>query len=235
MKYSVFIKDYFSFNQKELRGIFVLLTLILLVLLANVLVPRFVSPGTIDMSSFDKEIRLFVQEMHRQDSLEEFTLKKRYNKFPAGSFPMRQDSVRGLHYPGKEMIRIELNSADTFSLQQLRGIGPGFARRIIRYRDRLGGFISKRQVLEVFGMDTARYNGIAASLFVNTDSIHKINLNTVTFKQLLAHPYFPFEITKAIMLYRKDKKKIVAIDELRTVKGMTDTTFRKIQPYIKTE
>ncbi|MCX6268616.1 MAG: helix-hairpin-helix domain-containing protein [Bacteroidetes bacterium] len=69
---------------------------------------------------------------------------------------------------------VELNSADTFELQQLRGIGPGFARRIVNYRERLRGFYDKKQVLEVFGMDTSRYRLIEKNLQVNPDSIHPI-------------------------------------------------------------
>jgi competence protein ComEA len=35
---------------------------------------------------------------------------------------------------------IELNSADSTKLMEIRGIGPSFAVRIVRYRGRLGGF-----------------------------------------------------------------------------------------------
>ena len=127
---------------------------------------------------------------------------------------------------------IELNKADTFELQRLRVIGPGFANRIIKYRDRLGGFVSKLQVLEVFGMDSSRFSMIADHIYSDPSLVHSIDLNNVTFKELLAHPYFPFEITKAIMLYRKEHKLIKDPEELRSVQGIDEAIFRKIRHYI---
>ena len=128
---------------------------------------------------------------------------------------------------------IELNSADTFELQQLRGIGPGFARRIVYYRERLRGYCDKRQVLEVAGMDTARYRMIEKNLTVNPDSIHPLDLNTVTFKELLHHPYFPFAVTKNIMIYRQKNKNFKNLAELRNIQGINDSVFRKMIIYLR--
>jgi DNA uptake protein ComE-like DNA-binding protein len=57
----------------------------------------------------------------------------------------------------------------------------------------------------------------------------------VTFKELLFHPYFPFEVTKAILLYRKDHKKFRSIEELKQVRIINDSIFRKIYPYLMVE
>jgi DNA uptake protein ComE-like DNA-binding protein len=67
------------------------------------------------------------------------------------------------------------------------------------------------------------------------DSVHPINLNTVTFKELLAHPYFPFLTTKAIMLYRKDHKVFRSITELKTIPIISDSAYRKMARYLKVE
>ena len=53
--------------------------------------------------------------------------------------------------PTRQPLTVELNGADTTTLQLLHGIGPVFARRIVRYRERLGGFTSTEQLLEVYG------------------------------------------------------------------------------------
>ena len=135
----------------------------------------------------------------------------------------------------KELIIIELNSADTFELQRLRGIGSSFAKRIVYYRQRLGGFTDKSQLLEVFGMDTVRYNGVKGNLIVNKDSIHKININDVAFKDLMKHPYFPFGITKAIILYRKDHKLFKNIGELKSIQGINDSIYGKLKVYVKVD
>ena len=56
------------------------------------------------------------------------------------------------HYGIKDnSIIIELNNADTLSLTQIIGIGPSFAKRICSYRDKLGGYLYKEQLKEVYG------------------------------------------------------------------------------------
>ena len=187
-----------------------------------------------DFSQFDREITVFEAEMKLQDSLEN-NLNKKKVYFRSGFSHFNSDSSGFSKNKPKELIIIELNHADTFELQRLRGIGSSFAKRIVFYRDRLGGFIDKSQLMEVFGMDTARYNGIRANLTVNTDSIHKIHINFVTFKDLMKHPYFPFAITKSIILYRKDHKVFKNIGELRNIQGINDSIFGKMKSYVTVE
>lgn len=235
MKLTAIIKDYLTFNRMEQRGIFVLLTLLFLLVIANEVVPFVVTPKPVDLSGFEKDVVAFEKAVRIADSLDEQVRKSRNKKFRSyAAYPVRDSSGRFKAYP-KEVFVIELNSADTFELQRLRGIGPAFARRIVKYRERLGGFTDKSQLLEIWGMDTSKYNAIKEHLAVSPDSVHPINLNTVTFKELLAHPYFPFEITKAIMLYRKDHKKFVSAGELKNIKSISDSAYRKMIIYVKVE
>jgi DNA uptake protein ComE-like DNA-binding protein len=233
MKPATLIKDYFTFNRKEQRGIFVLITILLLLVTANQFVPMLIRPGPVDFSGFEKEIAAFEKEVARADSIAEHEKRNRYQGPGYRTSTGIRDSIKlPKSYP-KEIFTIELNSTDTFELQRLRGIGSSFARRIVKYRDRLGGFISKSQLLEVWGMDSSRYNAIAEHLYADPDSIHKIDLNTVSFKELLSHPYFPFEVTKAIMLYRKEHKKFMQPEELMNIKVIPDSAYRKMKDYIR--
>jgi len=235
MRLTTIVKDYLTFNRMEQRGIFVLLTILFLLVIGSEVVPVVMKPVPVDMSGFEKEVVAFEKSVRFADSVEELTKKSRFKKFRSfASSPGRDSSGNFKPYP-KENFVVELNSADTFELQRLRGIGPAFARRIVRYRERLGGFTDKLQLLEIWGMDSSKYNAIRDHLTVNPDSVHSINLNTVTFKELLAHPYFPFEITKAIMLYRKDHKKFVNTGELKNIRAIPDSAYRKIRAYVKAE
>jgi DNA uptake protein ComE-like DNA-binding protein len=233
MKFSTLIKDYFTFNKMEQRGLFVLLTILFILVIANEVVPVVVKPKPVDMSGFEKEITAFERSVRFADSMETKTRNSRYKKSRSPAAGSVKDSSGWYKPYPKEGFVIELNSADTFALQQLRGIGPSFARRIVKYRERLGGYIDKSQLLEIWGMDTSRYNSIREHLVVNPDSVHPIDLNTVTFKQLLAHPYFPFEVTKAIMIYRKDHKMFKSVGELKEIRIISDSVYRKIRVYVK--
>ena len=128
---------------------------------------------------------------------------------------------------------VELNSADTLDLQQLFGIGPAFARRIVKYRQLLGGFVDKRQLLEVYGMDEERYRGFADQLQLDSTLIIKIALNSATIDDLKRHPYIDYYQAKALVRYREQAGPFQKTEELLKV-NLIDTEFvTKIEPYIQ--
>lgn len=129
---------------------------------------------------------------------------------------------------------VEVNLADSAALTAISGIGPAFASRIVKYRKRLGGFVKKDQLLEVFGMDSARYRQIEPMILIDTNSVVKININTVTFKELMRHPYFEFYMVKTICNEREKRKGFDSKSELLSLKLMYKELYVKIAPYICT-
>jgi DNA uptake protein ComE-like DNA-binding protein len=227
------MSNYLSYNRTEQRGIFVLCLLLLGLVIANSVIPSGTFQRPSDFSGFSKEIKAFEAAWHRAADSDSMARKQRYMGYKNRGYGYGQDSVNPLGKKAKPILVVELNSADTFDLQQLRGIGPSFARRIVNYRERLRGFNAKRQLLEVFGMDSARYAAIESNVKVNPDSVNPVNLNTVTFKELLRHPYFPFPITKNIMIYRQKNKNFKSVDELKNIEGVNDSLFRRMVVYLR--
>lgn len=127
---------------------------------------------------------------------------------------------------------IELNSADSLELESVRGIGPAFASRIIRFRKRLGGFYRKEQLLEVYGMDSVKYNQLKDLIQVNGELIIKINLNTFTFEEIKRHPYLTYKQMNAIIQYRSQHGSFRSIDDLMKIAILNEEIIRKIEPYI---
>jgi len=127
---------------------------------------------------------------------------------------------------------IELNGADSAKLTELRGIGPSFAVRIIRYRGRLGGFYNKEQLKEIFGIDSLVYGGIKDQVSVNPDKVKKININTVSFDQLRIFPYISYKQVNAIIQYRAQHGNYNGIADLRNIVLLDDGILRKIEPYL---
>jgi comEA protein len=56
--------------------------------------------------------------------------------------------------------RVNINTASTGTLQELRGIGPAISARIIEYRERNGAFTSIEQLLDVTGIGNAKFADI---------------------------------------------------------------------------
>jgi DNA uptake protein ComE-like DNA-binding protein len=133
----------------------------------------------------------------------------------------------------RKKVYIELNSADSISLDSLTGIGPSFARRIISYREILGGYYTSQQLLEIKGMDTARYAQFQSEVYADPALVRKIDINAVTFKELMRHPYFEYYIVKAIINHRDKKKRIDSVGELKTLPEIYPELFQKISPYLK--
>jgi DNA uptake protein ComE-like DNA-binding protein len=224
--------DYFSFNKAEQKGIFVLGIILFLVVLANSVIPRELVNPPADYTAFEQEVRAFeIAWQKAEDSIASARLKKFQTYSNRQGFYNYDTGLTGKPVKKSEVF-LELNAADTFDLQRLKGIGSSFARRIVNYRKRLGGFNDKKQLLEVFGMDHIRYDEIAENVWVEPDSVHPINLNYITFKELLRHPYFPFEITKAIMIYRQKNKKFKQLEELKGIEGINDSIYKKITVYL---
>ena len=137
-------------------------------------------------------------------------------------------------YKPKEVVSIELNSADTMQLNKLRGIGNKLSMNIVKYRTELGGFARVEQLKEIWGISNETYDMIKGNCHVNTKAIKKINLNEATLAEINVHPYLKGEIAKSIVNYRKDHHyKIDNLSQIKEIELINDELFRKIAPYLK--
>jgi competence protein ComEA len=132
-----------------------------------------------------------------------------------------------------EVVVIELNSTDSVSLLTCRGIGPTYASRIIRYRDRLGGFTNAKQLMEIKGLDSARFDQFKDQVIVNPQLVRKIDLNAVTFKELMKHPYFEYYLVKEIFNYKDEIREWDSVGQLKKIPVMYTELFEKIAPYLE--
>ena len=129
-------------------------------------------------------------------------------------------------------VLIEINSADSARLTQIRGVGPAFAARIIAYRQRLGGFRTVEQLKEIYGIDSARYAEISSGVKVNTSRVTRININEVDFEGLRKFPYLTNKQTNAIIQYRKQHGNYKGIADMKNIVLLDENILRKIEPYL---
>ena len=127
---------------------------------------------------------------------------------------------------------IELNDADSTKLTEIRGVGPSFAMRILRYRERLGGFYDKEQLKEIFGIDSLKYNEIKNQVSINPGAVNKININTISFNQLLIFPYLRYKQVNAIIQYRVQHGSYTSIADMKNIALLDNVILRKIEPYL---
>lgn len=127
---------------------------------------------------------------------------------------------------------IDINEADSTAFISLPGIGPGYAKRIIKFRDKLGGFIQVNQVAETFGLPDSTFQKIKSHLKISNATVRKINVNTATLEALKEHPYIRYQTANAIIQYRTQHGLFTATTDLKKIQLVTDELYEKIAPYI---
>jgi len=144
----------------------------------------------------------------------------------------RQRYIRdSLKYPVKikPTEKIVLNKADTNQLKTVPGIGSGYARAIVNYGNRLGGYCNVEQLREIpdFPEDAITY------FVIQNPEVKKININKLTLNQLRRHPYINYYQAKAIADYHRIHGPLKSLYEMRLLKDFPPEAIHRLEPYVE--
>lgn len=149
---------------------------------------------------------------------------------------MRDDSGKSQKVIEKRTpVHIEINTADTSSLKKLRGVGSYFAKKIVEYRERLGGFYSEKQLLEVWNFNPEVLLYPENIIISDTNQLKKLPLNTVSKENLAKHPYLTWKQANSIVNLRNQHGKYRKIEDVKNSILITDSLYQKIYPYLSLE
>ena len=116
---------------------------------------------------------------------------------------------------GKKIVRKDINTALEEDLVEVYGIGPAFAKKILRRRGTLGAFVSMDQMDEFPEFSPEAVAGLKKHYDVMAaPQVEKLNINSASLNTLAGFPYFNRDIARAIITRRSMKGKIANIDEL---------------------
>ena len=129
----------------------------------------------------------------------------------------------------KATEHIVLNTADSTALTTIPGIGPYYARRIIQYGNRLGGYVSVEQLDEIddFPTEAKQY------LVINNPAPKKLNINQLSLNELRRHPYINFYMARAITDYRRLHGPLKSLQDLRLSKDFPPEVIARLTPYVE--
>jgi DNA uptake protein ComE-like DNA-binding protein len=130
----------------------------------------------------------------------------------------------------------DINLAVKEDLKTINGIGEKLSERIIKYRSKLQGFSSLKQLYEVWGLDTEVVDKLLLVFkVINLPNIKKINVNTVSFRELLKNPYLDYELCKKIFEYKEEVAELQDISELKNIIDFPLELYDRIVLYLVAE
>lgn len=158
--------------------------------------------------------------------------------YAAGRPPFEANGSAPSRFPRKpaHLQPFDLNLADTTQLMQIKGIGRGRAKYIVKQRVELGGYIAENQLEEVFVLrdapdlvDSLRKYTFVAAGFVP----RPVHVNSGTFDELWPHPYVGKPLARLLVAYRKQHGPFATPDDLRQIKILKEENFVKLRPYVR--
>ena len=132
----------------------------------------------------------------------------------------------------KQITLINLNTADTTEFMKIYGIGAFYAKQIIRYREKLGGYFTKEQLFEVWKMTNEAYDKIKDHVFISEKDVKRININSVTIEELKVHPYLKWNQANSIIKMRIQRNGFKNIEEIKESVLIDSETYEKLFPYL---
>jgi DNA uptake protein ComE-like DNA-binding protein len=123
---------------------------------------------------------------------------------------------------------LNLNEVDTLTLRKIPGVGPYYSRAIVRYRERLGGFVSTSQLSEIEGLPERIEEWFKVE---ENPAIRTLPINKSDFKTLVRHPYLSYEQVKVIMTHIRKYGPLTSWTDLQLYPEFTPQDFERLAPY----
>jgi len=225
VKFKEYIQDYFVFSKKERLGVYVISVITMLVWA----LPYFFSEDENIENIFGVtyvQIDSAKQVLHVQqkNSLE--------YKYPKNQSGWKKSVVQSPNV-AKGKLLLNINTVDSTALERLPAIGEKLSARIIKYRDRLGGFVSILQLKEVYGLSDSAFNTIRSFLYVEkTFQPQQLYINKDDYAALRKHPYATPMFIKMVLAYRKIHGKYNDIEALKKVEQVDVDLVNRLAPYL---
>lgn len=131
-------------------------------------------------------------------------------------------------------ITIDINTASVEDFKKLRGIGNSYAKRIVKFRESLGGFMKVEQLSHVYGIPDSTYHRILPQLTCRSVNVQQLNINAATAEQLQKNPYLTWQHANAIVRHREKNGNYKSVELLQILDELDDgrNTYRKVRPYL---
>lgn len=214
------------------RGYLILTAALLLAVVALLCFPQRHHPSPVKTIAWSELDSLPQWERQAETSQRSYRKYSSWKSHTANYSYQREYASRPAAQAAPSKWVVDINHADSAEFTRLYGIGPVLARRIVRFRSALGGFVSVNQIKEVYGFDTVFFPDLAPHVTVDTAAVQKIDINTATVGQLARHPYLDSYQAKAIVNLRQRCGGFNSTSALLGVPIIDSQTYNNLEPYL---
>lgn len=216
------IRTHFGFSRAEANGTLVLMVVMSLSLGISLLAPWYYSrqrtpSHAVDIQRLEETLVALDQAYHRA----------------ASSTQLSRQLSGGTPRTVQRIQPFDINTASTTQLQAVPGIGPVLSARIVKFRDKLGGFVSPSQYAQVYGLAPDVVTNLQERSYIDASfSPRLIHLNQADVRALAAHPYITYQQARHIVQYRRQHGLYKTVEALRQAALMDEEGLNKLRPYV---
>ncbi len=152
------------------------------------------------------------------------TNKKEFKSFSKQNFDKKE-----------RIIVLDINQATKEDLKKVYGIGEGLSDRILKEKEKLGGFVTMNQMNDVWGLSPEVIVKLNEQFKIITlPNIKKVNINSASIKELMQFPYFSkYQLAKSIVTYRSMNGEIKSTEDLIKIKDFPVEKANTIVLYLE--
>lgn len=149
--------------------------------------------------------------------------KKEFKTYPKQNFKKKE-----------KVTVLDINQATQEDLKKIYGVGDGLSERILKEKDKFGGFVSMEQMNDVWGLSPEVIVQLNEHFKIKTSPVvKKININTASIKELMQFPYFKYALAKSIVTYRSMNNGIKNTEDLLKIKDFPVEKINIIVLYLE--
>jgi DNA uptake protein ComE-like DNA-binding protein len=230
------IKSFFTFTSQEIKGLFLLSFIVISLSIIKILLPYFYAserPYTDEeLSVLSKPLLACLEPLPTSKSKKEFPVSNKDTLVVANEVRFNSPHLLVSNITKQNKI-IEINQTDSATLTSIKGLGPYFASKIIKLRNKYHGLYSIWQLLEIYHMDSTKIQTISPFLTINENFIRKHDLNALSKDSIKGNYYFSFKMVDLINNYRKQHGRYKTIEEIQKIEAIPDSSYQKIKHYLE--
>lgn len=212
------LRDYFGFSSAEIHGTLVLLLLCCFCLIIPQGLKWYHSRQP--LVSNDQDVALLERTLALLEAQKQ------------GPKPINSKRKKA-RPPAQSLSTFDINTASATQLSTIRGIGPVLSARIVRFRNKLGGFVNQDQYQEVYGLLPELIVRLKQCTYISEGfQPEKLKVNVADIQTLATHPYITYRQAQSIVHYRAQHGPLLTAEALNTWVPIDEATWKKLAPYV---